>query len=563
MDNFKKIKKPAIGRPRAVDGFIAKPTSAKHGGLSFGKPKSYLPEAPSNLDGFDRKDGFHSNKQGQLDPRQPRIDALVEAPGAPEVTMAAADTSEKKKSRRFFKKKDKKDKTGKKKRSWKKRLLWGGLIFILLTAVIGGYLFAKGYINLRKVFKGGSSGAPSLQKNVDPTKLKGEGDGRVNILLLGRGGDGHEAPDLTDTILVASIDPIQKEAALLSIPRDLWVKSSVGTTKINAVYAFAKGKALYGKKKTAETSRQAEDAGLKAVEETVAATMGIPIHYHVMVDFKAFREAIDTVGGIDVNVTEPLRDTLWLEDTGKIYTIDVKPGVQHFDGRKALVYSRSRYTSSRGDFDRTERQRGVIIALKEKVFSVGTFSNPVKISQLITTFGNHVNANMNVNEILRLYDISKEIGSSKVTSVGLADPPNNFVTTGNINGQSVVVPRAGTFVYSEIQNYVRNTLKDGYIRSENPSVMVLNGTATAGLATVKANTLKSYGYNVTQIGDAPTKNYPKTILVDLRNGTKKYTKRYLEQRFKTTSVSSLPDAAIASGSADFVIILGQNESITN
>lgn len=559
MDNFKKMKMSGNNRSRAVDGILPTQKVGKKGHLNLKKSKSYLPQSDDELGKFGRKEGFHPYKQSQLGPRQPNIEPIASLPGSTE-EVVELDNNPKKKSRRFFKKRDK---DNKKSKSWKKRLLWGSLLVFLLTAIIGGYLFAKGYINLRKVFKGGSSGAPSLQKNVDPIKLKGEGDGRVNVLLLGRGGDGHEAPDLTDTLLVASIDPIQKEAALLSIPRDLWVKTNVGSTKINSVFALTKNKAMYGKKATPENLKIAEDAGLKAIEETVASTMGIPIHYRVMVDFKAFREAIDTVGGIDVNVTEPLRDTLWLEDTGKVYTIDVKPGVQHMDGRKALVYSRSRHTSTRGDFDRTERQRGVIIALKEKVFSVGTFSNPVKISQLISTFGNHVNANMSVNEILRMYDISKEIGSTKVASVGLADPPNNFVTTGNINGQSVVVPRAGTFVYTEIQNYVRNTLKDGYIRSENPSVMVLNGTNTPGLATTKANILKSYGYNVTQVTDAPSKNYTKTVLVDLRNGTKKYTKRYLEKRFNTTAVSTLPDAGITPGTADFVIILGQNESTTN
>lgn len=550
MDNFKKFKHGRTSLPKTLDGIMAGRGSGNDASFTdLRRPKSYLPE-PSPMGSFGRKDGFHSFKQDQIAPRQTGSTSMPLSVGAGTDTIVAVPL------------KPEKTKKPQKRWSWRKRLGWSSLGLVIVTTLVGGFLFAKGYINLRKVFKGGALGAPALQKNVDPTRLNGEGDGRINVLLLGKGGDGHEGPDLTDTVLVASIDPINNEAALLSIPRDLWVKNVYGTTKINAVYANAKYAVLNGKK-TPDQTKRAEDAGLKAIDDVVSKTIGIPIHYHIIVDFKAFQEAVDTVGGIDVNVTTPLRDTLWLEDTGKNYTIDVKPGVQHFDGRKALVYARSRYTSPRGDFDRTERQRGVILALKSKVFSLGTFGNPVRISQLIGTFGNHIQANLSVNEILRLYDIAKLIDGDKVASDGLADLPNNFVTIDTINDQSVVVPRIGTFDYSEIQNYVRNTLKDGYIKNENPNIMVLNGTSTPGLATIKANKLKSFGYNVTQIGDAPTKNYSKTILVDLRSGSKKYTKHYLEQRFNTTAVSKVPDLSINFGNTDFVIILGQNESTTN
>ena len=127
----------------------------------------------------------------------------------------------------------------------------------------------------------------------------------------------------------------------------------------------------------------------------------------------------------------------------------------------------------------------------------------------------------------------------------------------NISGQSIQAPRAGLNDFSEIQHYVRNTLKDGFIANENATVAVLNGTNTPGLATKKAAELKSYGYNVNLIADAPTKTYTKTILVDMRGGQKKYTLHYLEQRLGVTAVSSLPDPNITNpGNSDFVIILG-------
>jgi hypothetical protein len=123
------------------------------------------------------------------------------------------------------------------------------------------------------------------------------------------------------------------------------------------------------------------------------------------------------------------------------------------------------------------------------------------------------------------------------------------------------VPKAGLYVYDEVKNYVRNALKDGFISKENAEVMVLNGTSVTGLATLKSNELKTYGYNVTTVGDAPTEDYQKTMLVDLTNDSK-YTKNYLEKRFNITATSTLP-VGIEAGTADFVIILGADTSTTS
>jgi hypothetical protein len=244
---------------------------------------------------------------------------------------------------------------------------------------------------------------------------------------------------------------------------------------------------------------------------------------------------------------------------GKPYYLNVPAGQQHFDGMRALAYARTRHTSNRGDFDRTERQRTVMLALKSKVFSAGTYGNPNKISQLTSAFGNHVQTNLGLGDISRLYDIGKEIDGSKVASIGLADPPNNYVTTASMDNLSVVIPRAGIDNYKDIQNFIRNKLRDGFLADENANIVILNGTSTTGLAARTSDELKSFGYNVSQIGDAPTKTYSKTIIVDLRSGQKKYTKSYLEKRFGVSTVNSLPDSNINPGTADFVIILGTNE----
>ena len=442
-------------------------------------------------------------------------------------------------------------------RKWTFRTAIAGLILVLLT---GGFLAAKGYLKIHKVFKGGGTAA-ALQAEVKPELLKGEGDGRVNILLLGKGGDGHDGPDLTDTILVASIDPVNKNASLVSLPRDLWVtpSGSSSSAKINATYANAKYRAL---NQNPKNPAAAEQAGITAIEQMATQVLGIPINYYMLVDFQAFRQAVDAVGGVDINVPANLAvsEHMWDETNHRNYFLDVPAGQQHFDGTRALFFSRTRHTSARGDFDRTERQRLFITALSQKILSAGTYTNPVKISQLMSAFGDHISTDFSVKDALRLMTISKGIGNDKVISVGLADPPNSYVRTDNINGLSVVRPTAGVGDYSQIQAYIRNTLKDPYISKENAKILILNGTSSIGLAGAKSDQLKSYGYNIIGVADAPTSAYTTTKLVDMTSGKKPFTQHYLENRFHIKATTKLPDTTIQTQGADFVLILGQDET---
>jgi LCP family protein required for cell wall assembly len=436
-----------------------------------------------------------------------------------------------------------------------------GFAILFVALIIGvSSLFAYGYIKARNIFKGNGEGAAALQQDVDPAKLNGEGDGRVNIILIGKGGPGETAPDLTDTLLLASIDPVQNEAALVSVPRDMWVQNESGySMKINAVYSTAKQARLANGNDTEEDVEAAEDAGLNAIKDSVSEVLGVPVHYYVMVDFKAFEDAINTVGGITVDVKEPLYDqTLAWAFNGNPLVAD--EGLQTFDGRRALFYARSRQGSARGDFDRTSRQQEIIVALQNKVLSLGTFSNPFKVVDLLSSFGDRVRTDLNgLEEIKRLYEIGQNIGADRIANIGLADPPNILVSTDNIGGQSVVVPVAGVFDYSEIQSYIRNNLKDAFLKSEDARVIILNGTSTTGLATATMEELKSYGYNVVGVDNAPTDNYIQNQLIDLTNGEKRYTKSYLEKRLGLGSTTDSPEGTPDSTIADFVIILGTDE----
>lgn len=556
MDNFQR--KRNIRRPSAsIDGVSSPRGGGGSGGsINFKGGSSY--KTQGSLDNFKKPDGIHASAEpGAMRASQAQQPAKHSRSARPQLAPNGSRIKYRRRFWLFGKKLPKKPPKQRKHPKLHKALKILAIIFVIF-ALIFGFLVAKGIINLSRALQGGGSAA-ALDANVDPSRLNGEGDGRVNILLLGRGGEGHEGADLTDTIILVSIDPVAKQAALVSIPRDLYITiPRQGSMKINAAFSTGKMSVLNkASRVTPDIKKQAEDAGFKLVEETIEQTLGVPIHYHVMVDFEGFKQAVDTVGGVSLNAPNAVRENMRID--GKNYVLDVKPGQQNFDGFKALAYARSRHTSARGDFDRSERQRLIIVALKEKVLSLGTFSNPAKMSQLLDNFGSHVQTNFSIQDLSRLYAIGKDINSSDVFSIGLADPPNNYVTTSNINGLSVVVPTAGVGNYSAIQSYIRNTLKDSFLRSENATITVLNGTDSTGLAATKADELKSYGYNIGTVDNAPTKNFPKTIVVNLRGDSKKYTQNYLEKRFGVSAVSNIPDPAIQAGNADFVIILGADQ----
>lgn len=533
-------------QPLSIDGITRRGGGGRDGSIGFNRAGG-VRSSGRPIGDFSRPEGLrHSTTVGN---------SSITVPRRPQYDMPD-------KKRRFAwpwrKKRDERLGSYERKRRRSKRLKIAGIIVLILLAVFG-FLVAKGYINLRKVLSGGG-GAAALEENVDPSKLRVEGDGRVNILLMGRGGPGHEGADLTDTMILVSVDPVAKEAGLVSIPRDLYVKvPGDGSMKINSVFYTGKAEFMsQTSKRDSQTKKDAENAGMDLAQKTVENVLGVPIHYHAIIDFSGFKQAIDTVGGVDINVPSAVYERMWID--GRNYILNEKPGRKHMGGFEALAYARSRHTSKRGDFDRAERQRLMIVALKDKVLSLGTFSNPAKLSSLIDQFGSHVKTNFSTDDVTKLYSLMRQIDSSKVTSIGLSDPPNNFVKTANLGGLSVVIPTAGVGNYKEIQYYIRNKLRDSFLKMENAKVIVLNGTNRPGLATDKTYELKSFGYFVGKTENAPTRNYSKTVIIDMGHGDKKYTRHYLENRFRVLSTRNLPDASIQPGDADFVIILGNDIS---
>lgn len=396
-----------------------------------------------------------------------------------------------------------------------------------LAGLGGIFLGSKVILATRKIItRNAGSSAPALAGNVDPTKLKGEGDGRINILLMGIGGPGHEGPNLSDTIMVVSIDPRTKDVAMLSLPRDMYVPiPGYGSTKINAAHAYGEAYKYPG-------------GGPALAKVTVSKLLDLPIHYFARVDFSGFKKAVDTVGGVDVAVAKDLHDPLFPCDNekGGYCRFDVLAGLHHLDGTTALRYSRSRETTS--DFDRAARQQQVMLALRQKALDLSTLSNPTKISGLIDVIGSHAKTDLQITEIRKLADIMKDIDPAKVISKVLDTAPDGLLVDANRGGAYVEVPKSGN--YDQIREFVHGIFSDSYIKDEAATIEVQNGTHREGLAGIVSTMLKGYNYKVSGTATAANQNYVATILYDYSGGKAPYTISYLENRFHVKAQPAAP-----------------------
>ncbi len=552
MPNFKGPKKRASRE--SVDGILPS------GRRQIGMPTYYRGAK-------DLPEGFTPTQTSRRS-ITPQREATAKAPVEPESDLSdfsKVDTGNEfaKSIRPEPRHKSKKEKRepGKLRRWWKNRSrkFKVFLISFIILLGLGAALGIRLYSFLHSVFSKtvGNASSAALNDKITPDKVNTEGDGRLNILILGRGGDENDAPNLTDTIIVASVDLETKEAAMLSIPRDMWVQNSgYSSSKINSVYNTGLEQATY----KGMNKDDAEKEGVKAAIAASRLVAGVPVHKYVLLDFKAFRDVVNALGGVDITVPEAIND---------YYTnYFFRAGQQHMDGARALQYARSRHGSTRGDFDRSERQRQLIIAMRDKATTSGIVANPVRLNSLANAIQKNIRTDLTVDEAKTLFGKAKDLPDNKIKSLDLAKPDGPLVSTGMVGNQSVVRPTAGLNDYSKIRAYTRNNMIDPFLKREEPTVAVYNGSGRAGAATLVADVLAGYGYKILS-KDSSASIQSKTVVVKQTQADKPFTYRYLSQRFGTVPITDMPSGAkpastdsqqssstSQSPQADFVIILG-------
>ncbi|HET9174363.1 MAG TPA: LCP family protein [Candidatus Saccharimonadales bacterium] len=433
-------------------------------------------------------------------------------------------------------------------------------LFVLVLLIGGWYGWKIGY-NLHKLFGGNPFSI------LTSTKLKGEDSGRVNILLAGYSNDdpGHSGAQLTDSIMILSIDTKNHTAFMLSVPRDLYVKydtygcAAGDQGKINAVYECGQWQHF--------SESGYPNGGMGQLEKVISTDFGIPIDYYALIDYTAIRDAVDAVGGIDINIqsSDPRGiydpDIDYATHPNTLLVPKLSNGWHHFDGEQALDLARARgdaYGSYgvTSDFDRTQYQREMLIALKSKAASAAVISNPVRFTQLFDSIGNNVQTDLNLSDVHRLYDVTNGINPSSIKSIGLNNVNGqDLLTSYNSNAGSALVPAAGIYDYSEIQNVIQRLTSNNPVVKEAAKVVVLNGTYSYGLASQQQKILESHYINVTQVGNA-NETRTTTLIIDNSNGKMPSTKQQLENLYGNNVTSINPYSGY---SADFIVVLGSDQ----
>lgn len=433
-----------------------------------------------------------------------------------------------------------------KKPFWKRKSTKVILIILAFIAVSATVITTYGYSQFSRIFTANFSPVQLFGILKNDAKLKGQNDGRINILLLGYGGAGHDGIFLTDTIQIASIDTKNNKIAFISIPRDLYVE-------IKKPEYYGKINAVYKTKNDGKLANKLEECNPDLIKKEIEVILGIPIQYYASVDFSGFKKAIDEYGGIDVTVDQSFTDYQYPADTGDGFlpAQTFKAGAQHMNGTKALIYARSRHAagSEGSDFARSKRQQKVLIAFKGKLTEQGAMSNPSKLLSLVNIIGSSLRTDLRPDEIKSLALIIKQVDSNNTIYKVLGAQQDGLLVA--MLGTSNFQPSKGKNDWTEIQQMAKNIFTDTISGQENARIEILNGSDTSGLALSLSDTLTGLGYNIVKIGKADiTKT---TVIYDYSNGQKPDTISFLKDRLKAT-VTKKSD----SGTSDIVIIIGND-----
>ncbi len=357
---------------------------------------------------------------------------------------------------------------------------------------------------------------------------------RVNILLLGVDQRPNQTiPGLTDTMMLITIDPAHGQVGMLSIPRDTWVKIPAYEiyNKINTAHRFGEIKNYPG-------------GGPALAKQTVSDLIGYPVHYYLRVNFDGFREIIDLVGGIDIDVPRDLSDPTYPDENYGYDPLFIPAGRQHMDGTLALKYARTRHVDN--DFERGRRQQQVILALRDRVLSQDMLPTMIRnLPALVRSLSKSIQTDIPLDRLITLAELGRQVDFNQVEqavidcSLGectyseagawILIPERNKIraVVDRLFAEPVVLPVAtdaapigdGTVVTATAA--VTSTLTPDDLRlqmqTEKARILVLNGTNTKGLARRVADWLEAQGYTVANIGDAERSNYQQSSLISYRD----------------------------------------------
>src|SRR5256712_1101933 len=384
-----------------------------------------------------------------------------------------------------------------------------------------------------------------------------------NVLLLGRGGYENDAPYLTDSIMAVTIDPASNKVSMVSIPRDLVVRmnlqdnpSRIWINKINAAYEVPYVSIIC----CVASQYSGHDAGGLAAEHEVGKVTGLTFDRYIAVDFVAFRDMVNALGGVDVCLSTNLDDYSYPNYHNGYMPIHFKAGCQHLNGEQALEVARSRHAvqpQQASDFGRARRQQDIMQAIKQRATTINGFS---KAPQLLSALQQNIPTALSPSDMRAIYDWGKNLPDTSIIRTALTAPSGagdgNLLDSYNCGmGPSVSQLCADDPSFAMIHRYIASLLIDPAVLAEKAPVQIANG----------ANNFPGLDGRVTSMFD-PTGlqmadpvghgAVPQSVILDYSNGQFPLTAKWLANFFGAGVVAATPtNPAPAGGQQTYGLVV--------
>ncbi|MBL8095339.1 MAG: LCP family protein [Anaerolineales bacterium] len=439
-------------------------------------------------------------------------------------------------------------------------VLAGYLVFSSVRDIVGSWQIGsnpgfdpEGPASSSTPGAGQDPGEEGVGNGILPQKWQGKS--RVTVLLLGidrRQGETERAYR-TDSIMLISIDPVANTASMLSIPRDLWVEMPDGydPNTINTANFIGDAYELPG-------------GGPAFAMKTIRNNLGVSVDYYVRLDFTAFEKIIDAIGGIEIDNPTEIDDPEYPDGSYGYEPFYLSAGVHTLNGHDALRYARTRHDDS--DINRAQRQQQVVLAVRDKVLSVGSL--PTLLAQapgLYSTLQESIQTNLTIEQMIALALLAQDIPRDSIKS-GVID--YRYVTEEwTAEGRQVLMPirdeirqlRDELFAIDAAIAPVNQSINIDVVRAEGAGIQVLNGSGLQGLAGITSDWLGTQGLTMFTPGNADRSDYQSSVIIDYSGNAHPNTLQWLQNAFNVATVisaSNPPDAAI-----DIQVIVGQDWSL--